>query len=154
MRTNSSTAVSALTVWKQRLMGHHNSAAFAAQYHTAQLQFRTMFTWRLQLRAMLKLQRQARLAEKFFVMRKAWKAWMQKRDEQRREKMLKEYERQKAKRMFQGTWMDVVLVACAHSRTDWSQLAFRRRHHRLAEEELRSRITTVCQRAICGSHVI
>lgn len=125
-RTNSSTAVSALTVWKQRLMSHHNSAAFAAQYHTAQLQFRTMFTWRLQLRAMLKLQRQARLAEKFFVMRKAWKAWMQKRDEQRREKMLKEYERQKAKRMFQ----------------DWSQLAFRRRHHRLAEEELRSRITT------------
>lgn len=71
---------------------HQNAQAFAAHYHSIQLRFKMMLVWRLQLRAKLKLVKQAKLVEKYFIIRMAWKKWQQKLEDKRREQKLKIFE--------------------------------------------------------------
>ncbi|TFY83893.1 hypothetical protein EWM64_g113 [Hericium alpestre] len=125
MRSGSYLASSTMKLWRQRYANQQNAEAFAVQYHSAQLQFQTMLAWRLALRAKLKLVRQGRVAEKFFAVRRAWRLWVQRAEEQKREKKLKELEVRRTKKLFRS----------------WLQQALRQRHHRLAEQELRDRIT-------------
>ena len=94
---------SALQVWHKRLATQQGANAFAVQYAHAQLQFRILYRWRVQLRAHLKRFRQAKIADKFFVMRQAWKIWVDKAEERGRQKRLREWNKGRAEKVFAGT---------------------------------------------------
>ena len=93
---------SALGVWQRRLATQQGAQAFAVQYANAQLQFRILFKWRVQLRAHLKHFRQAKYADKVFVMRRAFRMWVQRAEEHGREKRLKEWNKGRAGKIFVG----------------------------------------------------
>ncbi|KZT26251.1 hypothetical protein NEOLEDRAFT_1155765 [Neolentinus lepideus HHB14362 ss-1] len=88
-RPDSSLAISGLRTWYQVYRTHKNAQAFAVQYHSAQLTFKMLHIWRIQLRVRLKMIKQAKIAEKFFLMRRAWRHWHDTLEEQRRQKKLK-----------------------------------------------------------------
>ncbi|KAI0302238.1 Sfi1 spindle body protein-domain-containing protein [Russula brevipes] len=117
-------ASSTLQVWHKRLAAKQGAYAFAVQYARAQLQFRILFKWRVQLRVHLRRFRQAKIAHKFFVMRQAWKIWVDKAEERGREKRLREWNKGRAGKLFAG----------------WKERALRLRRHRLAEQEIQGRI--------------
>ena len=73
-------------------MSHQNAQAFAVHYHSAQLRFKMILTWRLRLRAKLKLNKQAKVAEKYFTIRNAWKTWREKVEDKRRQQKLRVFE--------------------------------------------------------------
>jgi protein SFI1 len=77
--------------------------AFAVQYANVQLQFRLLFKWRVQLRAHLKLLREAKIADKFFLMRRAWRRWLDKAEMRGREKRLREWNKGRVAKQFAGT---------------------------------------------------
>ncbi len=91
---------SALQVWHKRLATQQGASAFAVQYAHAQLQFRILYRWRVQLRVHLKRFRQAKIADKFFVVRQAWRIWVDKAEVRGREKRLREWNKEKAKKIF------------------------------------------------------
>jgi hypothetical protein len=93
---------SALQVWHKRLATQQGANAFAVQYAHAQLKFRILYRWRVQLRAHLKRFRQAKIADKFFVMRQAWRIWVGKAEERGRQKRLREWNKERAKTAFAG----------------------------------------------------
>ncbi|TFY66150.1 hypothetical protein EVG20_g4945 [Dentipellis fragilis] len=117
---------SMLKTWRRKYSNQQTALTFAVQYNHAQLQYRMMLTWRLHLRAKLKLVRQARLVEKYFLVRRAWMLWVQRSNEQKRERKLTEFKAAKAKK---------ILIS-------WLQQSKRRRHLRLAEQELQDRTDT------------
>ena len=92
MRASSALATSALQRWHRVHTSHQNSHAFAVHYHSSQLRFRMLVAWRLALRAKLKMARQAKSAEKRFIVRSAWAKWIEKAKERGRVKKLKEFE--------------------------------------------------------------
>jgi hypothetical protein len=94
---------SALQVWHKRLATQQGANAFAVQYANAQLQFRILYRWRVQLRAHLKRFRQAKIADKFFVTRQAWKIWVDRAKVRGREKRSREWDKEKAKKLFAST---------------------------------------------------
>jgi protein SFI1 len=94
---------SALQVWHKRLATQQGANAFALQYANAQLQFRFLYRWRVQLRVHLKRFRQARIADKFFVVRRAWRIWVDKVEVRGREKRLRECNKEKARKLIAGT---------------------------------------------------
>ena len=94
---------SALQVWHKRLATQQGANAFAVQYAHAQLQYRILYRWRVQLRAHLKLFRQAKIADKFFVVRRAWKMWVDRAKERGRENRLRECNKGRTKKLFAGT---------------------------------------------------
>ncbi|KAH9180760.1 hypothetical protein EDB89DRAFT_2122162 [Lactarius sanguifluus] len=112
-------ASSTLRVWQRRFATKQGAQAFAVQYANAQLQYRVLFNWRVQLRAHVKHFRQAKILEKFFVVRRAWKMWMERAVERGREKRLKEWDKGRAGKHFAG----------------WREKALRQRRHRLAEQQ-------------------
>ncbi|KAH9079630.1 hypothetical protein EDB83DRAFT_2343719 [Lactarius deliciosus] len=119
-------ASSTLQVWQRRFATKQGALAFAVQYANAQLQYRVLFNWRVQLRAHVKHFRQAKILEKFFVVRRAWKIWMEGRWKRGREKRLKEWDKGRAGKHFAG----------------WREKALRQRRHRLAEQQVQSRANT------------
>ncbi|KAH9001065.1 hypothetical protein EDB92DRAFT_1811986 [Lactarius akahatsu] len=119
-------ASSTLRVWQKRFATKQGALAFAVQYANAQLQYRVLFNWRVQLRAHVKHFRQAKILEKFFVVRRAWKMWMERAVERGREKRLKEWDNGRAGKHFAG----------------WREKALRQRRHRLSEQQVQSRANT------------
>jgi len=116
-------------------------------YHSAQLRFKILLIWRLQLRSKLKKAKQARIAEKFFIARRAWKIWTDKFDEIRRQKKLQILERHKLRKYFTGklkykAWIIISLSLCFS--TAWLQRALRDRRRKLAEQEIQHRVSEVC----------
>ncbi|KAN0140828.1 Sfi1 spindle body domain containing protein [Lactarius tabidus] len=109
---------SAIQVWQRRFATQQGAQAFAVQYANAQLQFRILFKWRIQLRAHLKHFRQAKYADKLFVMRRAFRMWVQRSEEHGRETRLKEWNKGRAGKVFAG----------------WKEKALRQRRRRLAEQ--------------------
>lgn len=102
LRLNCHISSSALQAWHQVYATHRNSLSFACQYYSTQLRYKMLLEWRIHLRAKLKMIKQARLAEKFFVIRKAWRAWTERFEEKTREKKLKALELQRLKKRFGG----------------------------------------------------
>jgi hypothetical protein len=51
----------------------------------------------------LKRFRQARIADKFFVVRRAWRIWVDKAEVRGREKQLREWNKEKARKLVVGT---------------------------------------------------
>jgi protein SFI1 len=93
---------SALRVWHQRLAMQQGAHAFAVQYANVQLKFRLLYKWRVQLRAHLKLFREAKIANKFFVMRRAWRRWVDMAEARGRENRLREWNKRRAGKLFAG----------------------------------------------------
>ncbi|THH32104.1 hypothetical protein EUX98_g2082 [Antrodiella citrinella] len=124
--TRSSSALASTSVqrWRQVHATHRNANAFAVHYHSAQLSFRMLLMWRLQLRQKLKLTKQARIAEKFFVMRGAFRSWLVKLAERKRERTVKEFERKVLERYFE----------------DWKAIALRQRELKFGEEIVQQRV--------------
>jgi protein SFI1 len=115
-------------------------------YHSAQLRFKILLIWRLQLRSKLKKAKQARIADKFFNARRAWKIWTDKLDEIRRQRKLQILERQKLRKYFIGklkhkAWIIVSSSLCFP--IAWLQRALRDRRRKLAEQEIQRRVSEV-----------
>ena len=102
MRSTSSLASSSLQRWQQTYHTHRNAQLFAEHYHSAQLSFKMLLIWRLHLRKKLKMGKQAKIAEQFFTMRGAWRTWLTKLAEKKRERKLKEFEKKTVERYFEG----------------------------------------------------
>lgn len=101
-RGSSTVLSSALRQWRGAHSTHRNAATFAAHYHSAQLQYKALLAWRLQLRARLKMLKQARIAHKFFLQRRLFKAWLVRVKEERLEKRRREFEGRVVQRYFVG----------------------------------------------------
>lgn len=99
------------------------------------------------MRVHLKRFRQARIAEKFFVVRRAWRVWVDKAEERGRKKRLGEWNKEKGRKLFAGTSGQCLHgILCglrAFGPTVWKEKALRLRRHRLAEQEIRARIDAV-----------
>ena len=95
---------SALRQWRGAHGTHRNAATFAAHYHSAQVQYGALLAWRLQLRARLKMLKQARIAQKFFVHRRCFKMWRVRVREERLEKRRREFEARVVRRYFDGAF--------------------------------------------------
>jgi protein SFI1 len=100
LRSKTGAAASALHRWRQNYASHQNAKSFAVQYHSAQLRYKILLSWRIQLRDKLKLMRMARVACQFFVARRAWKAWGNALKVKVREKQVKEMERRRVTKIF------------------------------------------------------
>ncbi|GJE87193.1 hypothetical protein PsYK624_032760 [Phanerochaete sordida] len=123
-RGSSALAVSAMRRWREVHTSHQNAQAFAVQYYNTQLAYRMLFAWRLQLRAHAKQARQARHAEKYFVTRSAWHKWVEKAQEKKRERKVKEFEERVA-----GKYL-----------REWCRRAQVERQMKLSEEVIRKRV--------------
>ncbi|KAI0273395.1 hypothetical protein BC834DRAFT_921486 [Gloeopeniophorella convolvens] len=123
-RTQSHSAAAAVRAWQKRLAKQQGAQTFAVQYANAQLQYRCLFRWRVRLRTELKLFRQAKVAEKYFVVRRMWRVWKNKAEERTRERRLREWERVRAAKVF----------------AEWKEKALRARRLRIAEQEVQKRI--------------
>ena len=82
------------------LATHRNASSFAAQYRSAQLRFKMLLQWRIALRKRLKMVRKAREADKYLHIRRAWKQWVDKLADARRQKTLQVWERRKVQAVF------------------------------------------------------
>ncbi|KAI0721662.1 hypothetical protein C8T65DRAFT_800148 [Cerioporus squamosus] len=101
-RSSSLLAASALKKWRAVFQSHQNAQSFAVHYHKAQLQYKMLLAWRLQLRAKLRMVKQAKVARKHLLMRRCMRVWREKLEDKRRLQKLKEFELKVAKRHFEG----------------------------------------------------
>ena len=133
-----------LQKWHQVHSSHRNALAFAVHYNSAQLQFKMLLTWRLELRAKLKLVKQGRMAEKFFIYRRAWKMWVLKLEEKAREKKLRELERRKMMKYYLGMSHAVPFIAVyLYHVAAWSQRAKQEHQRREAEMLIQRKVALV-----------
>jgi len=86
--------------WQRVLATHRNAGLFAVQYRSAQLRFKMLLRWRIVLRKKLKMARKAREADKYLHVRWAWKLWVDKLADARRQKTLQVWERRKVQAVF------------------------------------------------------
>ncbi len=68
-----------MTRWKQTLLNHQKLSSLAQQYYNEHLQSRMLTMWRIKLRQYIRIVKQARVARRYLVMRKAWDKWVQTR---------------------------------------------------------------------------
>jgi hypothetical protein len=69
----------------------------------------------------LKRFRQAKIADKFFVMRRAWRIWADKAEERGREKRLREWNTGRAKQVFAGTSEQCLVKGTLRAKSFWSR---------------------------------
>ena len=100
VRANSSVVISTMQKWQRVLSTHRNASLFAVQYRSAQLRFKALLQWRITLRKKLKMVRKSREADKYLHIRRAWKLWVDKLADARRQKALQVWERRKAQAVF------------------------------------------------------
>ncbi|KAG1754575.1 hypothetical protein EDB19DRAFT_664351 [Suillus lakei] len=120
MRSDSYGVSSALRTWHQVYTIYQNRRAFAVQRDIARVQYDALLKWRIQLRAKMKLLKQARFVEKFILQRRILKAWKAKFEEHQRLKRLKELEIRRLR-----TFM-----------TAWHQKYQKKRFRRLAAQQI------------------
>ena len=99
-RSSSILATSVLKKWCGVRQSHQNARSFAVHYHRAQLQYKMLLAWRLQLRAKLRTVKQAKSAQKHLLLRRYFRTWAAKVEEQRRTRKLKAFELRSAKTYF------------------------------------------------------
>jgi protein SFI1 len=104
-RPSSAIALSSLQMWCRVYATHQNAAAFAVHYHSAQLSFKIMLRWRIRLRERLKMVRQAKIADKFLVLRRTWKRWKTQLEDAKRLKKVKLWDRAKLKAAFEREYL-------------------------------------------------
>jgi protein SFI1 len=144
MRPKATTATTSLQVWQRAYVTHQNAASFAIHYHSALLSSRILFAWRLRLREKLKLAKQARIAERFLLMRRSWKSWKVRMEDAKLEKKLKLWEKAKLKIAFERKhYRGIITVYVDVSTSGWYHIAYRQNLHRWAEQTMRQRIALV-----------
>ncbi|KAI0781045.1 hypothetical protein BD413DRAFT_462348 [Trametes elegans] len=100
-RSSTALAAAALQKWRGAYSSHQNAHAFAVHYHKAQLQSKVLHTWRVQLRAKLRMVKQAKVTQRQLLMRRHFLAWKDKLAERQRERKLKEFQRRIVQQYFQ-----------------------------------------------------
>jgi protein SFI1 len=90
--------------WYQVLGSHQNATIFAVNYNEAQLRAKTFLSWRLRLRSTLQSLRVARLADRFFATRRAWRLWLKKLEERKRLERFKAWNIARVRRAFSGKY--------------------------------------------------
>lgn len=95
---------------------HQNAQDFALHYRSIKLRFKMMLVWRTQLRAKLKLVRQAKLVEKYFIVRSAWEKWQVKLAERRREQKVKAFESRLVGSYFRGEYLAICIALLEYLR--------------------------------------
>ncbi|KAG1782677.1 hypothetical protein EV702DRAFT_1232774 [Suillus placidus] len=103
MRSDSYGVSSALRTWHQVYTIYQNRRAFAVQRDLARVQYDALLKWRIQLRAKMKLLKQARFVENFILQRRILKAWKVKFEERQRLKKLEDLEIRRL-RAFMTAW--------------------------------------------------
>ncbi|KIL69688.1 hypothetical protein M378DRAFT_156912 [Amanita muscaria Koide BX008] len=132
-RPQSSSLIVALRTWRRRVKARQYTYAYAEQYHAMRLLDRTLFTWRIVLRDRLKRAKFARIADKFFAARRAWRCWRFQMDGKRRETLLKEWRVRQLKGRF----------------SEWAQRANQMRGDRISVEVIQNMIAKrLLQRAL------
>ncbi|KAH7929761.1 hypothetical protein BV22DRAFT_1080370 [Leucogyrophana mollusca] len=126
MHSNSYTVSSALQTWQRVYTVYQNRRSFAIQRHLARVQFDALLKWRLHLRTKLKVLKQAKIVEKYFLQRRSLKLWTAKLQDKRRQKKLKQLETEKLRKY-------------AHI---WMQKSQERRYFRLAERQVTDRVSS------------
>lgn len=101
-RASSTVVSSSLHRWRQVYHTHQNAQSFAVHYHSAQLRFKMLLVWRIQLRARLRMVKEARLAQKYFLQRRFWKQWKTQFAQKKLDKKLVDFEARLARRHFLG----------------------------------------------------
>ncbi|KZV72882.1 hypothetical protein PENSPDRAFT_628005 [Peniophora sp. CONT] len=100
-RVSSPAARTALMHWTTRLSVIRQSSVLAQQYHAAQTQYKALYTWRIALRVHLKRARQARHAERFFVLKRAMGVWQGQMKDRERERKLQDWDRTKVRKAWE-----------------------------------------------------
>lgn len=72
------------------------------QYDSSQLRYKMLLSWRLHLRNILKRQKDARIANRFFATRRAWVTWLGVMKARKREKQVSELKTRKLAKVFRG----------------------------------------------------
>ncbi|KAG1877928.1 hypothetical protein DFJ58DRAFT_902864 [Suillus subalutaceus] len=103
MRSDSYGVSSALRTWHRVYTIYQNRHAFAVQRNLARVQYDALLKWRIQLRAKMKLLKQARFVENFILQRRILKAWKVKFEERQRLKKLEDLEIRRL-RTFMTAW--------------------------------------------------
>lgn len=67
-----------------------------------------LLTWRLELRAKLRMVKQAKTAQKHLLVRRYFRAWSTKLEERRRQQKLKQFQLRVVKTHFEGKHMPVI----------------------------------------------
>jgi protein SFI1 len=112
MRSDSYGVSSALRTWYQVYTIYQNRRAFAVQRDLARVQYDALLKWRIQLRAKMKLLKQARFVDNFFLQRKILKAWKVKFEERKRLKKLEDLEIRRIRAFMTGK-VDVSMMQSA-----------------------------------------
>jgi len=103
-RSDSQLASRMVQRWYQVLISHQNATIFAVNYNEEQLRAKTLLAWRLRLRSTLQSLRVARLADRFFATRRAWRLWLQKMEERKRLERFKAWDIARVRRAFNGKY--------------------------------------------------
>ena len=101
-RSASLQASSVLKKWRQVHQSHQNALSYAVHFDRMHLQYKMMLTWRLKLRAHLRMVKQAKVARKYLLLRRCLHLWTTKLQEKRRQNKLKEFEQRLTKKFFEG----------------------------------------------------
>ena len=100
-RSSSILAATALKKWRAVHQSHQNAQSFAVHYRRAQLQYKMLLAWRLQLRAKLRMAKQAKTAQKHILLRRCFRTWAAKVEEHKRTRKLKDFELRATKKYLQ-----------------------------------------------------
>ncbi|GLB35015.1 putative sfi1 spindle body protein [Lyophyllum shimeji] len=124
LRSDSDKVASAFREWRSVYSTHRNAHSFAVQYDSAQLGYKMLLAWRLQLREQLKKVKMARMADRFFATRRAWRAWHDALNARAREKGVGEFNRRRLEKVFQS----------------WLHRTRQQKQRRLAEQTIKDRV--------------
>ncbi|KAF8628451.1 hypothetical protein AX15_003966 [Amanita polypyramis BW_CC] len=122
MRPRSSVLVVAIRTWQQNLVTHQNAHAYAVQYHSTQVLDHVLLRWRIALRERLKAAKLARIADKFFAIRRAWRVWRFQLEKRRREALLNVFQISQLRKWF----------------LEWVQRAQKAQARRVSEQDVKA----------------
>ncbi|KAF9457172.1 hypothetical protein BDZ94DRAFT_1273913 [Collybia nuda] len=124
LRSNSNTLVSTFRRWHETFNTHQNALSFAKDYHSAQLRYIMLLSWRLKLRDKLNIIKMARRADSYFAARRAYRMWCSTFESRTREKAFNTLEQRYTIKIF----------------LKWIHRAQRARQRRLAEQMIQGQV--------------
>lgn len=128
-RPSSTLLTSALEQWHRTWMDRRK-VHLAAELYDKQ---RYLTYWRIKLREKLELVRRAKFARKYLLLCNAWRAWIQKLDEQRRMSKLQMVETKLLSKHLTSKHSDYIFPPVFNNyAAEWQQIAARERRHREA----------------------
>jgi hypothetical protein len=114
-------------MWRDELRKRRGALLLAAQVDAVQTQHKALMVWRGTVRMHAKMGKHARMAERYFVLRRAWARWGELGRERERERKVRAFESAKVGKVFSG----------------WLEKARRRRRLDLAENQVGMTVAAV-----------